>query len=134
MTRSAADLSDQEVADVLGKAVITVQKWCKTGKLAGAYKAGRSWRIPEDALDAVQRDAVRRAARGPLYELMPHLQTARERLRRARGPIAEADRDGLRDLLSALDALGAEVNRAGRAAQERQRELDRQPRLRTQSR
>jgi excisionase family DNA binding protein len=42
----AHDLTDIELARRLGKHPRTVQRWCKAGKLPGAYKAGRSWRIP----------------------------------------------------------------------------------------
>jgi hypothetical protein len=38
------------VARLVRKHVRTVQRWCMAGKLPGAYKAGRSWRIPPDAL------------------------------------------------------------------------------------
>jgi hypothetical protein len=41
---------DVEVARLVRKDVRTVQRWCVAGKLPGAYKAGRSWRIPTDAL------------------------------------------------------------------------------------
>lgn len=44
------DLTDVEAAQALGKHRRTLQRWCTAGKLPGAYKAGRSWRIPRRAL------------------------------------------------------------------------------------
>jgi excisionase family DNA binding protein len=46
----SADLRDFELALMLGKHPRTIQRWCAAGKLPGAYKAGRSWRIPRSAL------------------------------------------------------------------------------------
>ena len=37
-----------EVAAELGKSERTVQLWCQTGKIAGAFKVGKEWRIPID--------------------------------------------------------------------------------------
>lgn len=48
----ATDLSDREAANLLGKHMRTVQRWCAAGKLPGSYKAGRTWRIPRRALQA----------------------------------------------------------------------------------
>lgn len=53
----ATDLTDGEAAGLLGKHPRTIQRWCQAGKLPGAYKAGRSWRIP--------RAALRQAKLGP---------------------------------------------------------------------
>ncbi len=39
----------KETAEKLGVTVRTVQKWASSGKLAGAYKSGRDWLIPNDA-------------------------------------------------------------------------------------
>lgn len=46
----ATDLNDREAARLLDKHPRTIQRWCERGKLPGAYKAGRSWRIPRRAL------------------------------------------------------------------------------------
>jgi excisionase family DNA binding protein len=46
----ASDLTDVEVARLVGKHPRTIQRWCQDEKLPGAYKAGRSWRIPRRAL------------------------------------------------------------------------------------
>src|SRR5688572_9196754 len=45
-----ADLTDVEAARLVRKHPRTIQRWCTKGRLRGAYKAGRSWRIPADAL------------------------------------------------------------------------------------
>ncbi len=63
------DLSDVQVANALGKHKRTIQRWCASGKLLGAYKAGRSWRIPPSALreaglsKALSRDGVEQELR-----------------------------------------------------------------------
>jgi excisionase family DNA binding protein len=44
------DLTDVEVAKLLRKHPRTIQRRCQAGELPGAYKAGRSWRIPPRAL------------------------------------------------------------------------------------
>ncbi len=61
MTR---DLSDREVARALGMHPRSIQRWCQAKKLPGAYKAGRSWRIPRSALRAAQLDRAFRPRRG----------------------------------------------------------------------
>lgn len=50
----AGDLTDVEVARALRKHPRTIQRWCKAGKLPGAYKAGRAWRIPRRSLRSAQ--------------------------------------------------------------------------------
>ena len=52
----ARDLSDREVARELGMHPRSIQRRCQAGKLPGAYKAGRSWRIPRSALRTAQLD------------------------------------------------------------------------------
>lgn len=42
--------TDREIAAKLRKHPRTIQRWCRRGELPGAYKAGRSWRIPAEAL------------------------------------------------------------------------------------
>ncbi len=87
MTR---DLSDREVARALGKHPRSIQRWCQAGRLPGAYKAGRSWRIPRSALraakvdrafraDAIEREI--RAAALPCDELRSNLQGPDHRTR-----------------------------------------------------
>jgi Helix-turn-helix domain len=49
------------MARLLRKDPRTMQRWCRQGKLPGAYKAGRSWRIPPAAL----REAKLAAALSP---------------------------------------------------------------------
>ncbi len=45
------DLTLQEVAVELGRAVSTVRSWCNSGQLEGAFKfRNREWRIPASAL------------------------------------------------------------------------------------
>ncbi len=63
--------TDREVARLLRKHPRTIQRWCKTGKLRGARKAGRSWRIPpravrEAELDAEQLGGVERDLRSAI--------------------------------------------------------------------
>jgi excisionase family DNA binding protein len=52
----ARDLTDKEVARELGMHPRSIQRRCKAGALPGAYKAGRSWRIPRSALQAAELD------------------------------------------------------------------------------
>ena len=58
------DLTDAEVARVLGKHPRTIQRWCNQQKLPGAYRSGRSWRIPRSALRAAQLARAFRASDG----------------------------------------------------------------------
>lgn len=62
MTRNR-DLTDREVAELLGPSVVTVQRWCRDGKLAGVYKVGRKWRIPVRAVDEMRSNTDARKAR-----------------------------------------------------------------------
>jgi excisionase family DNA binding protein len=43
--------SVDEVAKLLGFHPDTVRLWCREGKLPGARKFGRDWRIPRSALE-----------------------------------------------------------------------------------
>lgn len=45
-------LTDAEAAAELRKHPRTIRRWCQAGRLPGAFKAGRSWRIPRSALPA----------------------------------------------------------------------------------
>ena len=50
------DLTLDEAAEKVGRAVSTVRGWCASGELGGAYKLqGRDWRIPPAALQAFLR-------------------------------------------------------------------------------
>lgn len=60
----ARDLTDWEVARELGMHPRSIQRRCQAGKLPGAYKAGRSWRIPRSALRAAQLDRAFRPRGG----------------------------------------------------------------------
>jgi len=133
MARNTGDLTDREVAKALRKSVRTVQRWCESGKLSDAYKAGRSWRIPERSLDAVHRDAVRRLARDPLGDVIEEMRATSAQLRRATNLIADADARAVEDLRSALDALTAGAKAAGNAALERRKRLEFDLRRRGQS-
>lgn len=48
-----------EIAELLRVDNSTIQKWCKSGKIPGAYKTGTAsnshWRIPKSGLDIVLR-------------------------------------------------------------------------------
>jgi excisionase family DNA binding protein len=87
------DLSDQEVARALGKHPRSIQRWCQAGRLPGAYKAGRSWRIPRSALRAARVDLALgsdgierelRAAALACRELCSDLEGSDERRRAVR--------------------------------------------------
>ncbi|MCA1700698.1 MAG: helix-turn-helix domain-containing protein, partial [Actinobacteria bacterium] len=71
------DLSDQQVAQALGKHPRSIQRWCQAGKLPGAYKAGRSWRIPRAALRAARVDRALRSD-GIARELLAATLACRE--------------------------------------------------------
>ena len=61
------DLTLDEVANAIGRAVSTVRTWCNSGRLPGAYRLnGRDWRVPRSALEALRNGkpgAVERAGR-----------------------------------------------------------------------
>lgn len=54
-------------AERLGVTVRAVQKWAKSGKLAGAFKAGRDWMIPIEA--ARDAELTQFGSLFPLFEL-----------------------------------------------------------------
>jgi excisionase family DNA binding protein len=128
MTRNG-DLSDREVAQALGKSVRTIQRWCQAGKLPGAYRAGRPWRIPRSALDAPYRGAVDRFADGPIAEALPTLRAATALLERIDGALADADERTVDRLLHVLEALEAKAAVVGRHAADRRRVLERDRQL-----
>lgn len=109
----ARDLSDVEVARALRKHPRSIQRWCLAGKLPGAYKAGRSWRIPRSALRAARVDrALRsdgverelRAAALACRQLRADLEGSEERRRAVRNRWSRTGPE-LRDLLWALEDL-----------------------------
>jgi len=129
MTRNAHDLTDREVARALRKSLRTVQRYCAKGALPGAYKAGRSWRIPRAALDAPHRGAVDRLAAGPMAETLKELRGTSTWLRRAHDQIGEADLQTVKRLVELLQTLGAELTEAGKRAHDRRRALERDQQL-----
>lgn len=44
-------LTIAEYAKAIGASKKTVGRWCRAGKIAGADKPGRDWRIPASVLD-----------------------------------------------------------------------------------
>ena len=50
------DLTTAEAAAELRLTPATVAGYAKHARLPGAYRVGRTWRIPADALDAVKGD------------------------------------------------------------------------------
>jgi excisionase family DNA binding protein len=45
-------LSTNEVAHVMGFNSRTIARWCREGRIDGAVKMGRVWRIPRKSLHA----------------------------------------------------------------------------------
>jgi excisionase family DNA binding protein len=125
----ATDLSDVEAAAALGTHKRTIQRWCSAGKLPGAYKAGRKWRIPPRALreaklgEALITDDIERELRAAtlvceqVREEMEGLKLGSER----RNPDPPADGrswarianelERLEEALSGLAALARRVPR-----------------------
>lgn len=79
---SALDLTDAEVALMLRKHLRTIQRWCASGRLPGAYKAGRSWRIPAVAVEEIAGRKVERLRSG--------LETAADACERLRAEVNAA--------------------------------------------
>jgi len=123
MTRTDRDLSDREVAQALRKSVRTVQRWCASGRLSGAYKAGRSWRIPRATLDRPYRAAVDRAGRGQLDEAIDELNALSKKLPRLTDEIAGANLPVLERLLRALEPVNKQLLAVGKQSSERRRRL-----------
>ena len=48
------DLRLEDVADSFDRSVSTVRTWCNSGRIVGAYKLGREWRIPRSALQSLR--------------------------------------------------------------------------------
>ncbi len=85
----ARDLTDVEVARELGMHKRSIQRRCQAEKLPGAYKAGRSWRIPRSALRAAQLDRAFRPRQGER-----ELNAATLRCRELRAEMEEVRRSG----------------------------------------
>lgn len=65
----------QETADRLGVTVRAVQKWAAVGRIPGAQKSGRSWKIPKNAvvLESAPSVYAEGAANGipDVYQILP---------------------------------------------------------------
>ena len=85
----ARDLTDREVARELGMHPRSIQRRCQAKKLPGAYKAGRSWRIPRSALRAAQLDRAFRPR-----DSEPELRAATLRCRELQAEMDEVRRSG----------------------------------------
>ena len=85
----ARDLTDREVARELGMHKRSIQRRCQAKKLPGAYKVGRSWRIPRSALRAAQLDRAFGPRQGER-----ELHAATLRCRELRAEIEEIRRSG----------------------------------------
>ena len=59
-----------EIADRWQTSIDTVEKMCRTGVIRGAFKAGRQWRLSEEALVAHER-GVNPFASVPLASVRP---------------------------------------------------------------
>jgi excisionase family DNA binding protein len=118
-----SDLTDTEVARALRIHLRTVQRWCRRGQLPGAYKAGRAWRIPHQAVREIQLGHIRsddptmrelRAAREACQDLR-HQLTTLNREPGTHGLPAERNWPALavelRQLERALDGLADLVGR-----------------------
>ena len=46
------DLTVAQVAELLNRPESTIRDWLDSGRLAGAYKRGRVWRVPRAALES----------------------------------------------------------------------------------
>lgn len=69
--KDGVDLTVPEVAKRFGRSAAAVRQWCASGRLPGAYRLhGREWRVPWEALGAMQRSEAARcgaAARQALH-------------------------------------------------------------------
>lgn len=129
MSGVAFELTDYELARLVRKHPRTVQRWCVAGKLPGAYKAGRSWRIPRRALQVAKLDAaargddLQRELRSAILvcrQLRTELETLGKRRPGTRGPLPAAVRNwrliglDLTTLESDLEGLSKLAFEAGR--------------------
>jgi excisionase family DNA binding protein len=89
----------------------TIQRWAQKGLLPGAYKAGRSWRIPRSALARAKLDARR-------YDeyLLAELRAARHAIESAPPDLSQSV--GVRAIEQELLRLHEANRRLGRALQE----------------
>ena len=69
LSQVPGDLTLDQVATEVHRAVSTVRTWCNGGRLQGAYRLnGRDWRIPQAAL----RKFLDRQGRGEARNEVPH--------------------------------------------------------------
>ena len=105
-------LTDGEVARELRMHRRTIQRWCAQGKLRGATKAGRSWRIPPRALrevklgDALEGDDAARVLRHAILVCEEfRMDLAAERNRGGMPPAAKRDWRPVADQIGRLRAV-----------------------------
>ena len=94
-----------------------------SGQLPGAYKAGRSWRIPPSALSERALAAVNDRQAGPLTEPMRQARALLAMLGStdAVGSASEANCD---EALAVLERLRTSLTEFGKAVAERRREIN----------
>jgi excisionase family DNA binding protein len=51
-------LFSDEVAKILRVPETRIRKLCREGRMPGAFRVGKSWRIPADIIDKLQAQAV----------------------------------------------------------------------------
>ena len=51
-------LTSNEVAEALRVPETRIRKLCREGRMPGAFRIGKSWRIPADIFDKLQAQAV----------------------------------------------------------------------------
>ena len=120
-----ADLNDVEVARLFRKDVRTVQRWCMAGKLPGAYKSGRSWRITTDALiraglgTALEPDRLESkltAAQAVVDQLLSEIDDS---ARRKQPPIVEREWDSVARSARKLGSTSKRLAEGAAAVHER---------------
>jgi excisionase family DNA binding protein len=47
-------LGTREIAERYGRTVATAARWCREGRLPGAFLVGRTWVIPSAALEGFE--------------------------------------------------------------------------------
>ena len=99
----------------------SIQRRCKAGRLPGAYKAGRSWRIPRSALRAAELDRafspdeLERELRAATLACRTLAAEIEEGKRRRRAPVecnwtlVARELEQLREALDRLPAKPSEV-------------------------
>jgi excisionase family DNA binding protein len=56
-------LSSRQAGERLEVSERTVARWCQDGLVPGAFKIGRAWLIPEEALPQIERPTLGRPLR-----------------------------------------------------------------------